>query len=208
MSSCTEDRRRHIRRCSKPSSLLAKRSWAETDINENKIGLSDRWWCHGVVSLRNWCIYASICAGFLYLLSEELEGCSKNLLSTFQFLNALNRNVFSLRRVGWTLNITCLELLEPLVNRSRLGRAHLGLECFPGLGSKASRLLNNNVFFPCCSMYLFYRSLVLFIHLYPLGNHSPVMQEWWFKNCEDFLLRHATVYQSILKSWWENGSKE
>lgn len=50
-------------------------------------------------------------------------------------------------------------------------------ECFPGLGSKASCLLNNNVFFPCYFMYLFYRSLVPFIHSYPLWKHTCILQE-------------------------------
>lgn len=54
-------------------------------------------------------------------------------------------------------------------------------DCFPGLGSKASWLLNNNVFFPCYFIYLFFRTRGPFIPLDPPRKHACVLSEQRFK---------------------------
>lgn len=75
---------------------------------------------------------------------------------------------------------------ESFINRPGLGRVHLRLQCFPGLGSKASWLWNNNVFFPCYFTYLFYRSLA------PLSCSHPLCKLTWVPQ-KYFLFRASIV---------------
>lgn len=82
--------------------------------------------------------------------------------------------------------LTCLELSESFVNRPTLGRQPLLVACFPGLGSRASRLLDNNAYFLCYFRYLFYRTRGPFIPSDPLGKHACVLSEQRFKTRGEF----------------------
>lgn len=91
---------------------------------------------------------------------------------------------------------------ESFINRPRLGRVHLRLQSFPGLGSKASWLLNNNLFFQCYFTYLFYRSLGPFIRSDPLWKHTCAhkVQNLWGIFCLDIPQSGCAVKEGLL-SW-------